>query len=187
MGIYQEILKNLQKKIDFLKENFRKEIIKIRTSRPSAELVEDLSVEVYNSKMPLKHLASISIAPPNAIIIEVWDKNIISNIKNSLSRSLVGLTPQEEGNILKIFLPALSQERKKELILILSRMKEDVRIKIRILRDEILKEVKQNYENKLLSEDEMFSLKEKIEKIIEEANKELDKTEKQKIEEIEKS
>ncbi len=184
---FQKFLKEAKEKTEVIKVSFQNEIIKVRTSRPSPELVEDLKVDAYNSKMPLKHLASISVIPPNAIKIEVWDKTLIPAIKNAISHSQLGLTPQEDGNILKLYLPALSEERKKELALILSKMKEEARIKIRKFRDEILKEIKKSFEDKLLSEDEMFSLKEKIEKIIEETNKELDEIERKKIEEIEKS
>ena len=183
----QNFLKKFEEEVKIIKENFQKEVVKIRTSRPSPALVEDILVEAYNSKMPIKHLASISIVPLNVIVLEVWDKSVIPAIKNAISRSQLGLTPVEDNNLLKLHLPSLTEERKKELIQVLSRIKEETRIRIRQLRDEVLKEIKKNFEEKLLSEDEMFYSKEKIDELIEKVNKELDEIEKKKIEEINNS
>jgi len=105
----QNFFKKFEEEVKIIKENFQKEVVKIRTSRPSPALVEDILVEVYNSKMPIKHLASISIVPPNVIVLEVWDKSVIPAIKNAISRSQLGLTPVEDNNLLKLHLPSLNQ------------------------------------------------------------------------------
>lgn len=183
----QDFLKKFEKETVALLEDFKKEIIKIRTSRPSPELVEDILVEAYDRRMPLKQLASISVVPPNAIFLEVWDKNLIPAIKNALNRSQLGLNPVEENNQLKLYLPSLTQERRKELIQLVLKIKENTRIKVRQLRDEILKEIKKSYEEKVISEDEMFSLKKKIDDEVEKFNKSLDELEKKKVEEINNS
>jgi ribosome recycling factor len=99
----------------------------------------------------------------------------------------LGLNPVEDGNSLKLYLPSLSQERKKELINVLSKKKEEARIKIRQLRDDFLKMVKKDFENNEISEDEMFSFKKELQKKIEEINQELENIEEQKIKEIENS
>ncbi|HOQ15444.1 MAG TPA: ribosome recycling factor [Candidatus Paceibacterota bacterium] len=180
-------IKNFSNQIDKIRDDFKQEIRKLRTSRPSTELVEDILVEVYGAKTPLKHLASISVSPPNIIIVEIWDRSILSNIKKSIMEANLGLNPVEDGNSLKLYLPSLSQERKKELINVLSKKKEEARIKIRQLRDDFLKMVKKDFENNEISEDEMFSFKKELQKKIEEINQELENIEEQKIKEIENS
>lgn len=167
-----------------LSEDFYNEILAFRTSRPATVLVEDIKVDCYGSLSPLKHIASISIKPPNVIIIEPWDESLLASIKKALEISNIGLTPSQEGKQIRLFLPPLSKERKEELIKLIRVKKEDYRVKLREARDKILEEIKKKFEKKEINEDEKFRLKEEIEKIVEQVNKTLDIQEKQKTDEI---
>lgn len=180
-----EITKNLEKAAQEITESFHSEILSLRTSRPSPSLVENISVESYGNFLPLKHLASISIMPPNIISIEPWDKSLLNNIKKAIEASNLGLTPQLEANQLRLYLPSLTKERKEELIKILNLKKEDFRIKLRQLREETLQNIKELFEKKEISEDEKFRLKDEIQKIIDKSNEKLDEYETNKKKEIE--
>ncbi len=183
----QELLKKLEEEIKRVTEEFHQEIMGLRTSRPSSALVENIPVEAYGVFQPIKHLANISLMPPNGIIIEPWDKTILNNIKKAIETSNLGLSPQLEGNIIRILLPSLTKERKEELIRVLSVKKENFRIKIRQKREDALEEVKNLFENKKISEDEKFRLKEEIQKIVDKGNEKLDEYENNKQREIEES
>ncbi|MGB9680608.1 MAG: ribosome-recycling factor [Minisyncoccia bacterium] len=181
----QELLKKLEEKIKNIANNFYSDILTLRTSRPSPSLVENISVEAYGGIQPIKHLANISIIPPNVIIIEPWDKSLLANIKKAIETTNIGISPQLEANTLRLYLPPLTKERKEELIKILSAKKEDFRIKIRQAREEALEELKNLFEKKEISEDEKFKLKEEIQKIVDKGNEKLDDLELNKKKEIE--
>ena len=167
-----------------LLEDFFNEIIGFRTSRPTTALVDNIKVDCYGSLSPLKHVASVSIKLPNVIIIEPWDEGLASSVKKALESSSLGLTPSQEGKQIKLFLPPLSRERKDELVKLIGATKEEYRVKLREIRDELLGEVKEGFDKKEISEDEKFRLKEEIQKIVEQTNKSLDSQEKQKADEI---
>ena len=167
-----------------LLEDFFNEIIGFRTSRPTTALVDNIKVDCYGSLSPLKHVASVSIKLPNVIIIEPWDEGLASFVKKALESSSLGLTPSQEGKQIKLFLPPLSRERKDELVKLIGSTKEEYRVKLREIRDELLGEVKEEFDKKEISEDEKFRLKEETQKIVEQTNKSLDNQEKQKADEI---
>jgi len=179
-----DLVKKLEDNILKITNSFHEEILTIRSSKPSASLVENISIEAYGSASLLKHLASISIIMPNIIVIEPWDKSILSNIKKSIENSNLGFNPQMEGNEIRIYLPPLTKERKEELIKILNSKKEEFRIRIRKAREETLEELKDLFEQKEISEDEKFKAKEEIQKIIDKGNQKLDEYESIKVKEI---
>lgn len=183
----KEVIKQLEEKVKEITESFRQEIIGLRTSRPSPSLVENIPVEAYGGYQPIKYLANINILPPNVILIEPWDKTILGNIKKAIESSNLGVSPILETNLIRIVLPPLTKERKEELIKILSLKKEEFRIKLRQVREKILLEIKQLFENKEISEDEKFRLKEEVQKIIDKGNEKLDELELNKKREIEES
>ncbi len=167
----QELKKESEKILD----QFSEEIKTLRTQRPHPGLVENILVDYYGQKTKLKNLATLSVKPPNQIIINCWDKNAVDFIKTALKFSPLNFSPQVEGNIIYLNLPPLTEERKNELVKFLSQKKENFRIKFRQKRDEVLKKIKEEKEKNLLSEDEFFKLKEKIQEITEEFNKEIEK------------
>lgn len=183
----QPLLKKLEEEIKIITDNFHQEILGLRTSRPSASLVENIAVEAYGGYQPIKYLANISIIPPNVIVIEAWDKSILGNIKKAIENANLGINPQQEASLIRICLPPLTKERKEELIKLLSIKKEEFRIKIRQARENALEKVKEMFEKKEISEDEKFRLKEEIQKIIDKGNEKLDEYELNKKKEIEES
>jgi len=180
----QEIIKKFQEISTKITQDFKVSIQGIRTSRPNTLLVENIKVESYGNPTPLKQIASISIVPPNVIIVEPWDKNIINDIKKAISQSSLGVTPQVDNNQIKIYLPPLTQERKEQLIKTLNAKKEEYRIKLRKEREEVIEEIEKSYKQKEISEDEKFRLKEEVQKIIDKTNRQLDEYEEKKITEI---
>lgn len=177
-------LKNFEEKANILITQFSEDILGLRTGRPSTALVENIKVECYNTQSPLKHLASLTIVLPNIIIIEPWDASIVSNIEKAITASSLGINPTIEGKQIKIFLPPLTKERKDALIKLLNSKKEETRVKLRKIREEIVEEIKTSFGNKEISEDEKFRLLEEVQKIIDKINKMLDEKTENKTKEI---
>ena len=165
-------------------DSFKKEIGGIRSNRPSASLVEDLKVSYYDQMTPIKHVGSIGVVPPREIQIQVWDKGAISSVVRAIETSQLGLSAQVEGNIIRIYLPELSQERRGELIRYVKKIAEQYRIQIRHSRDEVNKQIQKLCDNNEISEDDKFAYREKVQDIVDGANEDIEKYLSLKIKEI---
>ncbi len=129
----EDILKETDKDMKKSVEHFRTEIAGIRTGRASTALVEELKVEYYGSKVPLKQLGNISIPEPTQIMIQVWDNNAVSAIEKVIREEL-NLNPNTQGNTIRINLPPLTEERRKELARMLHKLAEEARVAVRNIR-----------------------------------------------------
>jgi len=174
-----DILKQLDQDIQTVLADLRQELAGLRTGRASTILVENIVVDSYGSKLPIKQLSSISVVPPKEITISVWDQSIINTVAKAIETSNLGITPQVDGNVIHINLPPLTQERRLELIKLAGKVCEEQKIRLRSSRDEANKKAKE-----LAVEDERFTTKDKVQESIDEANKEIENLLKSKTEEI---
>lgn len=165
-------------------DSFKKEISSVRSNRPSASLIEDLKVSYYDQIVPIKHVGSIGITPPREIHIQVWDKGAISSIVRAIETSQLGLSAQVDGNIIRMYLPELSQERRDELIRYVKKVAEQYRIQIRHSRDEVNKQILKLCDDDEISEDEKFAYKGKVQDIVDGVNEDIEKHLSLKIKEI---
>ncbi len=170
----EDYLKEAETRMKKAVEKFREEIAGIRTGRASTGIVENIKVEYYGSEIPLKQIASITIPEPTQILIQTWDKNAVPSIEKALLEANIGATPQTEGNIIRLNLPPLTEERRKEIVKLLNKLAEEARIAVRnIRRDE--KDNIEELKKEGFSEDEVKKALEKLQKItdkyIEEINK----------------
>jgi len=180
-----DILKNLELKIAEAIKHFKEQLAAIRGGRPSSKLVEDIPVEYFGQKLPIKQLGSISIIPPREIQISVWDKNVAPVVLKAIESSDLNISANLESNLIRINLPPLSGERRQELIKVAKKEAEEARIEIRGVRDEINKEINRQFEEKKISEDDKFKFKEKVQESIDKANEEIEKILENKTKEIE--
>lgn len=184
------ILRDLEFKTGEAIKYFKEQLSAVRGGRPNSKLVEDISVEYFGQRLPLKQLSSISIAPPREIQISVWDINAAASVLKAIEASNLNIGANLEGNLIRINLPALSGERRQELIKLVKKETEEARIKIRGIRDEINKEINSRFsakggEEKKISEDEKFKLKKQVQENIDKINNEIDGILENKIREIE--
>lgn len=142
----------------------KSEFAALRTNRPTPALVEDISVESYGTKMKIKELAAILVQPPSSLVIQPWDKANLQPIERALSNADIGAAPIAETDGVRISLPPLTEERRKELVKILGKKAEEARIAFRGVRDETRKTVSRLAAEKQISEDEKFRSNERIEK-----------------------
>ncbi|MCX7989664.1 MAG: ribosome recycling factor [Aquificaceae bacterium] len=155
--VFKSTEEDMKKAINY----FRNEISGLRTGRASTSLVEELKVEYYGSRVPLKQLGTISVTDVNQITIQIWDANAVSSVEKAIMENL-NLTPQRQGNLLRITLPPLTQERRKELTKMLHKMAEEARVAVRNIRREA-KELIEDMEN--ISEDEIKRALERLQKL----------------------
>jgi len=173
-----------KKEIDRIVETFKKEMAGIRTNRPSPGLIEDIKVSYYGQLVPIKHVGSVGITPPRELHVQVWDTSAVSLVSKAIESSQLGLSPQVEGNMVRVFLPELSVERREEFIKHVKKTAEQYRIEIRHARDEANKDVERRLNGKEITEDEKFKEREDIQKLTEKVNGEIEKLLDEKIKEI---
>lgn len=178
--IFSECRQNMNSTIEAL----RKDFMRIRTGRASTALLEGIKVHCYDTQMPLDQVASLSAPESRLITIKPWDQSIIGEIEKSILKSELGLTPLNDGKIIRIPIPPLTEERRKELAKLSRKMAEDGKISVRNHRreaNELFKELKNEKE---LSEDELFKCQEEVQKITDEFIKRVDEITAEKEKEI---
>jgi ribosome recycling factor len=179
-SIYQETTQSMEKSIDFLKNEFKK----IRTGRASLSILDGIRVEYYGTTTPLNQMASLSIPESRLITIQPWDVSVIKDIEKAILKSDLGLTPSNDGKLIRISIPPLTEERRKELVKVIYKKSEEHRVAVRNIRresNELLKGLKKDGE---ISEDDAFRAQDQVQKITDKHIKLIDDVCKEKEKEI---
>ena len=145
--------------------HYEKELASIRTSRASNSMLDNILVDAYNSKTPISQLANISVPDSSTLTIQVWDNSLIKNIETSIIESNLGINPQTDGNIIRLPIPKLSEERRVELTKIASQYSESAKISIRNIRRDSIDEFKLAEKEKKISQDDLKKHTTEIQKI----------------------
>jgi len=169
--MYQEIIKNKESEFEKAVEYFKTETGKLRTGRASAALVENLPVDYYGNKTPLKQAASINIPEPRLIVIQPWDVDSLANIEAAIKMSDLNLNPNNDGKVIRINIPSLNEERRAELVKVLNQKAEETRISIRSIREEVWEEIQEMEKAGKIAEDDKFKGKEKLQETVDDYNK----------------
>ena len=159
----------LEKIIDF----FKKDLEKIRIGRANSALIEDIIVKVYDSQMPLKQLANINIPDAKTITIQPWDRNLLKNIEKAISISDLKLPCTAEGDMVRINIPPMTEQLRREVAQVIYQKLEQARVNIRQVRDEIKNKIQQQEREKQISEDEKYRYFKDLDKITEECNEKI--------------
>ena len=146
-------------------ELFSKELASLRTGRANASMLDLVKVDVYGQKMPINQLATISVPEPRTINVQVWDINNVPLIDSSIRKSELGLNPQIDGQLLRLPIPDLNEERRSELKKIIKSMGEKCKVSIRNIRREANEELKKLLKSKNISEDEEKSFEKNVQNI----------------------
>ena len=154
----------LSKSLDFLKS----ELSQLRTGRASPLLIENIQVEAYDTKMSVKELGTISVLDSQSLAVSVWDKSLLKVIAGAIRDSELKLNPVVDGDIVRIPLPALTEERRKDLVKLISSKVEETKNAMRSIRQDCMKEIDKGFTDKEMGEDEKFSYKEEVEKAVKE-------------------
>ncbi len=160
-----EALKNVENKMKASIKAFQTDLSTIRTGHASPALVEHVRVEYAGTPMPLNQLAGISAPEAGLLVIQPWDKNSLHEIEKAISKSELGLNPSNDGNIIRIAIPPLSEERRTELIKIVHRRTEERKIVIRNFRHEAVNDIKKLEKDKAVSQDESKRGQDQVQKL----------------------
>lgn len=164
--------------------HLKSELSTLRTGRATPALVEDIAVEAYGVKQPVRALASITVADAKTLAIEPWDKSILQALETAVRNSPLGINPVNDGKLLRLPLPELTADRRAELIKVLHQKLEAARISLRQVRDENKKEIEQKEKAKEISEDERYKQIETLDKTVKEYNDTIKKLGEEKEKEI---
>ncbi len=170
---------NLQKCVDFLVDD----LSKIHTGRANPDLVESVKVEAYGTDNPLKNIASISVADSRSLVIQPWDKSLAEAIVKGIGASNLGFLAMIEGDVVRIKIPELTQERRLEYVKVMKDKVEQARISVRNVRHEVMKSIDTQVEQGL-PKDEGDRLKEEVEKSVKSSNEKIEEVKKSKEEEL---
>ena len=179
-----DLKKKTAEKMDAAINALKKEFATIRTGRASLSLLDGIKVDCYGSITPLNQVASLAVPESRLITIQPWDPKVIENIEKAIQSSGIGLTPANDGKIIRLPVPPLTEERRKELVKLAKKMAEDSRVAIRNIRRDINDEVKKIEKEKKISEDESRKTHEDIQKTTDQYIKKIDEILKQKEQEI---
>jgi len=155
--------------------HFEKELNSLRTSRANPSMLDNIFVDAYGSKTPLNQLGNISVQDANTITIQVWDSSLIKSVENSITESNLGINPQTDGQLIRLPIPKLSEERRKEIIKIASEFAENSKVTVRNIRRDLIEVSKNEKKDLNLSEDD---LKRKINDIQKVTDNHIDKIDK---------
>lgn len=165
-----ELKSKLIKQQDFLKN----ELSQIRTGRVTPSLVENILVEAYGTKMTVKELGAISVLDSQNLVVAPWDKSLIKSVAKAIRDTQPSLSPIEDGEKLRVPVPALTEERRKELAKTVGVKVEECKNAIRIVRQEAMKDIDKMFVDKAIGEDEKFRLREETEKTVKEFSESFD-------------
>ena len=165
-----ELRERMQKSVDALQED----LLSIRTGRASPALVEKLPVEYYGTATPLNQMASIAAPEPRLLVIRPWDPSSLGDIERAILKSDIGLTPMNDGALIRLSIPRLTEERRRELVKVVSRRVEEARVAVRNLRRDALQDLKEFEKEKMISEDDFYRGKDKVQELTDEFIEKID-------------
>ena len=157
--------KNYSNKMDKSIQSLKKDISTLRTGRANVNMLDTIKIDVYGQLMPIEQLGTISVPEARLISIQVWDKSNISIIESAIQKSELGINPQIDGQIIRLRIPDLTEERRKDLIKILKNMGEKSKVSIRNIRREANEELKKKQKDKTISEDQSKNYEKNIQKL----------------------
>lgn len=184
MRTIEEIEKECEEKMKKALEATISDLSGIRTGRASPALVERIEVEAYGGKYRIQELAAISVPEPRLLIISPWDKSILSAIEKAILKSPLGLTPTNDGNVIKLPFPPLSEERRRDILKIVAKRIEEGKVAVRNVRRAANEELEQLEKEGKASEDEVFRAKERVQKLTDKYIELLNEAQKAKEKEI---
>lgn len=180
----QEVLDDLRKEMEKTLAAFRRDLSRTRTGRASTALLEGIHPEYYGAKTPLLQLATVSAPEPRLIVVQPFDKTALTAIEKAIQQSDLGLHPMSDGKILRIPIPELTEERRRDLVRHLHKVAEEYRISLRAHRHDSLELLKEMLKEKDLTEDDSRRAKDKVEVVTKEYLEKVDKALKAKEEEV---
>ncbi|EJY55616.1 ribosome recycling factor [Alicyclobacillus hesperidum URH17-3-68] len=161
----EQLISNVQERMDKAVQNLRREFASVRAGRATPAMLDKVLVDYYGSQMPVNQVASVTTPEPRLLVISPWEKSMLSEIEKAIQKSDLGLNPSNDGTVIRLTVPALTEERRQELVKQVRKLAEEARVAIRNVRRDGNDELKKLEKNGDVSEDEVRRLMDKIQQI----------------------
>ena len=180
----EELLKDLRRRMDGAIEVLRKEYGGLRTGRASASLLEPVQVPAYGGTVPLNQVASVNVPEPRMITVQVWDRGVVKAVDKAIREAGLGLNPQTEGQTIRVPIPELNEERRRELTKVAAKYAEEARVAVRHVRQHGIEALRKLEKDSEISQDEQRKVQSDIQRLTDDHIKRIDETLAQKDKEI---
>lgn len=180
MGKYAEFEAKMEKAISFLLEEFGT----IRAGKASAAVLDKISVEYYGSQTPINQVGNISVPEPRMLVIQPWDASMVKEIEKAILKSELGITPTNDGKSIRLVFPALTEERRRELVKMVGKKAEEAKVVIRGIRRDAIESYKKMQKNSEITEDDLKTAEKEIQDLTDKFVKKVDEEAKKKEKEI---
>ncbi len=180
----KEIIKDARRRMDGAISAFHDELVKIRTGRATPTLLDGIRVDYYGQKVPLNQAATVTAPEPRLLVVQPWEKKMLGEIEKEIQKADLGLNPSNDGTVIRIPIPQLSEERRKDLVKLVHKFAEDARVAVRNVRRDANDHLKKLEKNHEISEDQLKDYLDEIQKLTDDHIKEIDEIMKNKEEEI---
>ncbi len=161
----KDVLAKMKSHMDKTVESLRREYQKVRTGRANTALLDDIRIDYYGTPSPLSQVATLSVPEPRTITLQPWETKMISVIEKAIMNANLGLTPTNDGKVIRLNLPALTEERRKEIVKQLKKMAEEAKVAARNIRRDANDELKKLEKNKKISEDELKRAEKEVQEV----------------------
>jgi len=168
--VYRDLRDRMNKAIETLESEYKR----LRTGRASVSLVDGIKVDYYGNPTPLSQLATLTIPDPRTIMIQPWDTSVVGEVEKAILKSELGLTPMNDGKAIRISIPPLTAERRRDLVKVVKKKAEESKVAVRNIRRDIIEKIKDLKKDKKVSEDEQFRAQDEIQKITDDYVKKID-------------
>lgn len=170
----KDIISDAEDRMKKSVEHLSKDLASLRAGRANPAMVEKITVEYYGVNTPINQLANITVPEARLLVIQPWDKSIIADIEKSIMKSDLGITPSNDGNVIRIAIPQLTEERRKDLVKVVKKRAEEARVAVRNIRREANDMLKSSEKDKLISEDESKKGVDEVQKLTDRYIKNID-------------
>ncbi|HMQ01491.1 MAG TPA: ribosome recycling factor [Candidatus Doudnabacteria bacterium] len=179
-----DIIKQHKEQFEKVMEHFHHELSSVRTGRANPALLSTVMVESYGTKMPLAQVANITVSDAKTLTISPWDKGQLGEIEKGIQAANLGFNPSNDGNVVRITLPPMTEERRKEMVKLVGQVEEQARIGVRQVREEIIKAVKKQESDGQATKDDVASAQKKVQEVVDKYNEEIKQVAKDKEQEL---
>ena len=184
MTLIETYIKDLETALAGVTGKLKADLAGVQGNRPSPDAIQNITLSLYDQTLSIRELGSLSVLPPRSIQITVWDKDAVNPIMKAIEAAHMGLTASNDGTTIRATVSALGDERRDELTKLVKKTAETARIQLRSRRDDTMKRIKEGETDKMLTKDDVFKGKEKIQKVIDAANSAIEKMIDEKLAEL---
>ncbi len=182
--MYHELLKEAEEKMGKTISVYKEELLSIRAGRANPQLLDKINVDYYGQITPLKQVGSVSAPEPRLLVIQPWDAKLIPVIEKEILKSDLGLNPSNDGKIIRLIIPQLTEERRKDLTKVVKKNGENAKVAIRNTRRDTIDKIKKMEKSKEISEDDLKKAEEELQKVVDRFIEQVDVVTKKKEEEL---